>query len=282
MERAMDTTASPRIVDLHAEAAKLTMFRGQTPRTTRAERKGTSTQLGRYREGLLLLGKAAGTGHWETHPEDELVCVLDGTASLDILLEEGPRSFALGAGMLTIVPPHAWHRFRSADGRTSWSAVIPGANIDDDVADPRTAGVKPVPGGKPPAIVDLNAEVAKLRMVRRTPQATAADRAGSVAELATYRDGLLLAIKASGVDHWERHPVGDELVYVLDGSATLDMVCDAGPPRTFELPAGTVAVVPQGAWHRLRSPSGATQLSVTPFPGESLEVDVDDPRRVCA
>jgi hypothetical protein len=68
----------PTIIDLNAEAAKLTMFRGLTPQTTRAERKGSAAQLPRYRDGLLLLGKSAGTGHWETHPEDELVHVLDG------------------------------------------------------------------------------------------------------------------------------------------------------------------------------------------------------------
>jgi mannose-6-phosphate isomerase-like protein (cupin superfamily) len=279
MERAMDGSA-PSIIDLRAEAAKLTMFRGMTPWTTRAERKGTSAHLGSYREGMLFIGKGSGTGHWETHAEDELVCVLDGTATLDILLADGPQSFALGAGMFAIVPQHAWHRFRSADGRTSWSATMPGPHIELDIADPRDAGAKPVPGGRPPAIVDLGAEAAKLRMFRRTPQATAADRKGSVAELATYRDGLALAIKASGVDHWERHFAGDELVHVIDGAAMLDIVCDDGPPRSFALGAGTLAVIPRGAWHRLRSPAGATQFAVTPFPGESLEVDVDDPRTV--
>ena len=133
---------------------------------------------------------------------------------------------------------------------------------------------------KTPSIIDLNAAVAKLTMFRRTPAATAADRAGSVAELATYRDGLLLAIKASGTDHWERHLAGDELVCILDGSATLEIVCDDGPPKSFSLGAGTVAVIPKGAWHRLLSSEGATQMAVTPFPGESLEVDVDDPRTV--
>ncbi len=131
-----------------------------------------------------------------------------------------------------------------------------------------------------PAIIDLKAELAKLRMFRRRPEATAADRQGSVAELARYRDGLVLAIKASGKDHWERHLAGDELVYILEGGATLEMVCDDGPPKFFALPAGTVAVIPQGAWHRLLSPEGATQMAVTPFPGETLEVDVDDPRAV--
>ena len=131
---------------------------------------------------------------------------------------------------------------------------------------------------KMPSITDLSAEVAKLTMFRRTPQSTAAERTGSVAQLAPYRDGLLLAIKASGKDHWERHLTGDELVHILDGRATLEIVCDDGPPKSFELRAGMVAVIPQGAWHRLLSSEGATQMAVTPFPGETIEVDVDDPR----
>jgi mannose-6-phosphate isomerase-like protein (cupin superfamily) len=131
-----------------------------------------------------------------------------------------------------------------------------------------------------PSIVDLNAEVAKLITCRRTPQSTMEDRKGSVAGLASYRDGLLLAIKASGKDHWERHLTGDELVHILEGTASLEMVCDDGPPQSFELRAGMIAVIPQGAWHRLLSAEGATQVAVTPFPGETIELDVDDPRTV--
>jgi mannose-6-phosphate isomerase-like protein (cupin superfamily) len=289
MEDDMESKA-PAIIDLDAEAVGLTMFRGQTPQTTRAERKGSTAQLARYRDGLLLLGKSAGTGHWETHPEDELVCVLEGAATLDIVQEDGPKSFALSAGMIAVVPQSVWHRFRTADGRTTMSATIPGDHLDLDVDDPRPAlssvrekqGTTPARGkdSRAPAIVDLTAELAKLTMFRRTPWATAEDRKGSVAQLATYRDGLLLAIKASGKDHWERHLAGDELVHILDGSATLDIVCDDGPPKSFALRTGTIAVIPQGAWHRLLSPDGATQMAVTPFPGETIELDVDDPRTV--
>ena len=98
--------------------------------------------------------------------------------------------------------------------------------------------------------------------------------------MASYRDGLLLAIKSSGTDHWERHLTGDELIHVLDGSANLEIVCDDGPPKAFPLRAGTIAVIPQGAWHRFHSPEGFTQMAVTPFPGETIELDVDDPRTV--
>jgi mannose-6-phosphate isomerase-like protein (cupin superfamily) len=135
-------------------------------------------------------------------------------------------------------------------------------------------------GSRLPAIIDLNVELAKLTMFRRSPNSTPAERKGSVAQLASCRDGLLLAIKASGKDHWERHLAGDELVQILDGTANLEIVCDDGPPKSFELQAGMVAVIPQGTWHRLLSPEGATQMAVTPFPGDTIEVDGDDPRRV--
>lgn len=272
---------SPTIIDLTAELAKLTMFRGLTPQTTRAERRGSGTQLGAYRDGILLAGKSAGTGHWETHREDELVHVLDGTRTLDIVCDEGPpKSFVLRAGMMAVVPQNAWHRFRSAEGGTSMSATLPGDHIELDVDDPRTAEPKKVMASGTPSVVDLDAALAKLTLFQRTPNATTADRKGSVAQLATYRDGLLLAIKASGKDHWERHLTGDELIHVLDGTATLEIVCDDGKPKSFALGAGTVAVIPQGAWHRFHSSAGFTQLAVTPFPGETIERDVDDPRRV--
>jgi mannose-6-phosphate isomerase-like protein (cupin superfamily) len=132
-----------------------------------------------------------------------------------------------------------------------------------------------------PSIIDLDAELAKLTTCRRTPQSTMADRKGSVARLASYRDGLLLAIKFSGKDHWESHP-GDELIHILDGTAVLEIVCDDGPPKSFVLRAGMMAVIPQGALHRFLSPEGATQIAATPSPGdgEHIELDVDDPRTV--
>jgi len=41
-----------------------------------------------------------------------------------------------------------------------------------------------------------------------------------------------------------------------------------------------IAVIPQGVWHRLLSSEGATEMTATPFPGEHIELDVDDPRTV--
>lgn len=277
----------PAIVDLHEEAAKLTTLLEVTPQPASATRKGRGVQLSAYREGILFLGVSTGTGpgHWEIHPEDELVHLLEGARTLEIVCDAGlPKSFELRAGMVAVIPRGAWHRFHSRDFGMVVSATIPGPHVELDVGDPRPHAlpsfVEMQATSGPPAIVDLNAEIAKLTMFQRRPQSTAEERKGSVANLATYRDGLALAIKASGRDHWERHLAGDELVQILEGSATLEIVCADGPPQSFELRAGTVTVIPQGAWHRLLSVEGATQMAVTPFPGETLEVDVEDPRTV--
>jgi mannose-6-phosphate isomerase-like protein (cupin superfamily) len=273
---------TPSVIDLNAELAKLTMFRGLTPQTTFAERRGSGAQLGTYREGILFACKFAGTSHWEDHAEDELVHVLDGTKILDIVCDDGPpKSFEVRAGMIAIVPKGTWHRFRCAEGGTTWSATLPGDHIELDVDDPRTAEPKRVMPSGTPTIIDLNTELAKLTMFRgRTPQSTMADRKGSAARLASYRDGALTTTKFAGKGHWESHPAADELIHVLDGTATLEIVCDDGPPKSFALRAGMIAVNPQGRWHRFHSSEGVTLMTATPFPSEVIELDVEDPRTV--
>jgi len=210
------------------------------------------------------------------------VHVLDGTKILDIVCDDGPpKSFEVRAGMIAIVPKGTWHRFRSAEGGTTWSATLPGDHIELDVDDPRTAEPKRVMPSGTPSIINLNAELAKLTMFRgRTPRSTMADRKGSGGRLAPYRDGGLFAAKFAGKGHWESHLAGDELIHVLDGTATLEIVCDDGPPRSFALRAGMIAVNPQGAWHRFHSSEGVTLMTATPAPSEVIELDVDDPRTV--
>lgn len=273
--------SAPSIIDLTAEVAKLTMFR-RTPRSTREETKGSVARLADYRDGLLLAIKTSGKDHWERHlAGDELIHIFDGTKTLEIVCDAGPpRSFELRAGTIVVIPQGAWHRSYS-EGTTTISAVpFPGENIVDDVDDPRTIESKPIMTTTMPSIVNFDAEIAKLTMFRgRTPASTISDRKGSTARLATYRDGALLASKWAGKGHWEIHRSGDELVHVVEGAATLEILGDSGP-QSFELHAGMLAVNPQGTWHRFRSPEGVTLMTATPFPSEVIEVDVDDPRTI--
>ena len=128
-------------------------------------------------------------------------------------------------------------------------------------------------------VIDLTAELAKLKMLQgRTPQTTSADRVGTSAQLSPYRDGALFTSKFAGKGAWERHANGDELVHILDGSATLDIVTEDGPPQSVVVRAGMIAIVPQGAWHRFRSPDGVTLMTATPRPTDHVRLDIEDPR----
>src|SRR5262245_4515800 len=87
-------------------------------------------------------------------------------------------------------------------------------------------------------IVDLNSELGKLKMLRgRTPQSSAAERAGTAAQLVPYRDGHIFTSKFAGKGAWERHPAGEELVHILDGEAVLQVVTEDGT-QTLEVGAG--------------------------------------------
>ncbi len=127
-------------------------------------------------------------------------------------------------------------------------------------------------------VIDLEAELGKLTMLQgRTPQTTSDQRKGSSASLAPYRDGVVFTAKFAGKGRSERHAKGDEFVQILEGMATLDLETPSGI-QAIPLKAGMVCVVPQGAWHRFRSPEGVALMTVTPLPTEHIRTDVDDPR----
>jgi mannose-6-phosphate isomerase-like protein (cupin superfamily) len=126
------------------------------------------------------------------------------------------------------------------------------------------------------AITDLKADVAKLKMLRgRTSQTAAAEReeGRSFARLMPYRDGTIFITKFAGTGHWERHPNGDEIVQIIDGTTTLHVVSD-GRSEAFNLSADALVIIPQGAWHRFESAEGVSLMTVTPQPLEFTTADV--------
>ena len=73
-------------------------------------------------------------------------------------------------------------------------------------------------------------------------------------------------VEGEGPHGGERHPDGDELLYVISGSVLLHLDLDEGT-RDVTLEAGQAIVVPQGTWHRLvGTGSPAEVLNITPGP----------------
>jgi mannose-6-phosphate isomerase-like protein (cupin superfamily) len=130
------------------------------------------------------------------------------------------------------------------------------------------------------AILDLKATLARMPTMRgRRPESTESERkaTGAFVTLAPFRDGNIYSAKFSGRAAWERHPNGDELVQIVDGSTTVDIMTDDGL-QSFELTAGMTVVMPQNTWHRFHAPNGVSIVTATPRPTEHLTIDVEDPR----
>ncbi len=124
--------------------------------------------------------------------------------------------------------------------------------------------------------VDVNQELAGLKTLEgRGPDTTEEEAQASFAKFADFRDGGIFATSFSGSSGWERHPKGDELVHVLEGSTRFDIIID-DQIESHDLTAGSLLVVPKGCWHRFESENGVKVMTATPQP--TAHSHVDDPR----
>jgi mannose-6-phosphate isomerase-like protein (cupin superfamily) len=64
---------------------------------------------------------------------------------------------------------------------------------------------------------------------------------------------------------WERHPVGDEFAYLLDGEVELGLDDGQHHHEVGMIPGDSI-VIPARAWHTLRVMSPSTLLFITPTP----------------
>lgn len=83
--------------------------------------------------------------------------------------------------------------------------------------------------------------------------------------------------RGDGVDasDWELHPDTDELLFVVHGSVTVEILTDTDA-EDHHLTAGQCVVVPQGLWHRHRNVRDLIEMYFTP--GASVQSTATDPR----
>lgn len=119
-----------------------------------------------------------------------------------------------------------------------------------------------------PHPIAVDRSIAELTFLSdRTPSTTDEQADGAFGRLADYRDGGVFVAHWAGRSEWERHPVGDEIVMVIDGATTITFL-DGTEERSSELGPGELVVVPQGTWHRFDTPERVALLAVTPQPTE--------------
>ncbi|MCV7315264.1 cupin domain-containing protein [Mycolicibacillus parakoreensis] len=74
---------------------------------------------------------------------------------------------------------------------------------------------------------------------------------------------------------WEMHPDTDELLLVLKGRVTVEILTDSDRYR-LALTAGQFVIVPTGHWHRHVHVHDVIEVFFTP--GTTVESTADDPR----
>ena len=67
---------------------------------------------------------------------------------------------------------------------------------------------------------------------------------------------------------WERHPAGEEIVYLLSGSVDFVLDLPSGE-ETIELRGRSCCIVPRNTWHRAIVHDPGDMLFVTPGEGTS-------------
>ena len=100
-----------------------------------------------------------------------------------------------------------------------------------------------------------------------TPEGVGAYRARFAAD---GKDGRLVCVIAQEAtwDGWERHPAGEEVVFLISGRVDLVQDID-GAEHVVELRPGDAVVNPTGVWHTSRVHEPGLALFITP--GEGTE-----------
>ncbi len=78
--------------------------------------------------------------------------------------------------------------------------------------------------------------------------------------------------------HWERHPLGEEVLCLLDGRVVVTLSAENEPERHVTLLNGQAFVIPRGTWHRLHVEQAGRLMFVTPSVGsEHRRVERNEP-----
>ena len=109
----------PKAVDVKAAAASRPVLKNRTSETVGLPADAAFAVLAETENGRVFVGSYEGRSAWERHSKgDELVQIVDGQATLTMMLDGEAVELEMQAGMITVVPRNRWHRIDAPDGVT--------------------------------------------------------------------------------------------------------------------------------------------------------------------
>ncbi|MGH7950142.1 MAG: cupin domain-containing protein [Candidatus Binataceae bacterium] len=257
-------------------------------------------ELTRFNDCAVGVFRFSGLTPWERHTGgDELIYALDGDVDLMTLTDDGPVQSTLRQGSCFVCPRGLWHRQLAERPVTHLYAVPSHTTQISRADDPRREDPAAVAAyteqlrrehpdmfGSPARAERLPAgtddrrpgPAVKDRLVAHDVAAAFEDLPDwSMRFLASMDNCTIGVSRYSRLPHWERHPDGDELLYIVDGGLDVTTLTDDGPVNSV-VNAGSVFVCPKGLWHFPRPRPHVSMLFVTPGKGSEIS-DADDPRR---
>jgi len=109
----------PKAVDVKAAAASRPVLKNRTSDTVGPVADAAFAVLAETENGGVFVGSYEGRSAWERHSRgDEFVQIVDGEATLTLLIDGEEVDLDMKAGMVTVVPRNRWHRVDAPGGVT--------------------------------------------------------------------------------------------------------------------------------------------------------------------
>lgn len=159
---------------------------------------------------------------------------------------------------------------------------LPSADFKARLAAALRASAMPTFGPPLRSEADIMARLAELA----TPRLVAHDVRAGLADLPELTMRFLaqcghatvvLSRYATDTPIWERHPAGDELLWVVDGALDVTTIAADGGLEHAIVEAGSLFVCRRGLWHWPRPRGAVSLLSLTPGEG-TINSTAADPR----
>jgi mannose-6-phosphate isomerase-like protein (cupin superfamily) len=114
--------------------------------------------------------------------------------------------------------------------------------------------------------VELRDRLIALGADKRATSITLNERATCAAD---WVAGTFVAAddRAVHADCWERHPAGDEALFLLEGCLAITLASEDGSETQATLQVGEAFIVRRGTWHRLHVLQPGRLLVITPPAG---------------